>query len=341
MKKTLTNVLKKHAHKCMEKTGIWQKHAYKIIFKYMKKTRTQMYGKKISNSRAVGSQLEHPGSMGVQCLAQGHLSCDKEVNCQPSSCQPTNPSFEWWVGIELPTLWLLDDHTHHCATADPNTNIKIYGKNTHTNTHTNVWKKTCIQMYERNRHTHTIIWQKHAYKCMKKTGIQMYDKNTHTNTHTNVWKKQAYKCMKKTTHTSHGCLAQGHLSCDKEVNCHASSCLPTYPFVEQWVGIEPPTLRLFDDHTHHCATANPNTNVKMYEKNRHKNVCKKQAYKYMTKTGIQMYEKNRHTNVWKKTRIQMYEKKKAYKCMTKTRIQTRIQMYEKKQAYKCMKKTGI
>ena len=80
-------------------------------------------------------------------------------------------------------------------------------------------------------------------------------------------------------------------------------------------------------------------------------------------TRMQMYDKNRHTkkhtNVWKK-RIQMYEKntltntdtnvwqKQAYKCMKKTRLQTRIQMYDKnthtnvwkkhayKHAYKCM-----
>ena len=48
----------------------------------------------------------------------------------------------------------------------------------------------------------------------------------------------------------------------------------------------------------------------------------------------------------KKPGIPIYEKKHAYKCMTKTRIQTRIQMYEikrmkmfeKKQAYQCMEK---
>ena len=40
----------------------------------------------------VDSQLQLPGSMG--CLAQGHLSCDKEVNCHPSSYQPTSPFFE-------------------------------------------------------------------------------------------------------------------------------------------------------------------------------------------------------------------------------------------------------
>ena len=46
---------------------------------------------------------------------------------------------------------------------------------------------------------------------------------------------------------------------------------------------------------------------------------------------MQMYEKNTYK------RIKMYEKKQAYKCMKKTRIQ----MYEKKaykHAYKCMKK---
>ena len=141
-------------------TNVLKKHAYKHAYKYMKKTRIQMYD---------------------------------EVNCHASICQPNNPSYERWVGIELPTLWLLDDHTHHCATAD--SDIKM---------HTNVWqnhayihaykymKKTRIQMNEK----------KHAYKCMTKTRlqnrIQMYDKNPHTN----VWQKHtykhAYKCMKKT-----------------------------------------------------------------------------------------------------------------------------------------------
>ena len=122
-----------------------------------------------------GSQIQHPGSMG--CLAQGHLSRDKEVNCHPSSYQPTNLFFERWVGIE--PHWLLDDHTNHWPTATLNTNIQMFEKNTHTN-----------------------AWQKHAYKCMTKTRIknriQMYDKKTYTNMQTNVWKKHAYKCMKKT-----------------------------------------------------------------------------------------------------------------------------------------------
>ena len=41
-----------------------------------------------------------------------------------------------------------------------------------------------------------------------------------------------------------------------------------------------------------------------------------------------MYEKKQAYKCMTKTRIQMYEKEHAYKCMTKTRIQTRIQMYE-------------
>ena len=58
------------------------------------------------------------------------------------------------------------------------------------------------------------------------------------------------------------------------------------------------------------ATAAPNTNIEMYEKNTHininthTNIWKKHAYKWMTKTRIQMYDKNTHTkshtNVWKK-----------------------------------------
>ena len=42
----------------------------------------------------------------------------------------------------------------------------------------------------------------------------------------------------------------------------------------------------------------------------------KHAYKCMKKKGIQMYDKKTH-------------KKHAYKCMTKTGIQTRIKMYDK------------
>ena len=44
----------------------------------------------------------------------------------------------------------------------------------------------------------------------------------------------------------------------------------------------------------------------------------------MKKTGIPMYEKKKAYNCMKKTRIQMYEKN-AYNCMKKTRIQ----MYDK------------
>jgi len=43
------------------------------------------------------------------------------------------------------------------------------------NTHTNVRKRTRIQMYEKE-HAY-----KHAYKCMTNTRIQMYEKNMHTN----------------------------------------------------------------------------------------------------------------------------------------------------------------
>ena len=51
-----------------------------------------MYEKTYSYTGVVDSQLQPPGSMG--CLAQGHLSCDKEVNCHTSSCLPTNPFVE-------------------------------------------------------------------------------------------------------------------------------------------------------------------------------------------------------------------------------------------------------
>jgi len=212
------------------------------------------------------------------------------VNCHASSCLPTNPFVEQWVGIEPPTLWLLDDHTYQCATANPNTNVKMYEKNTHTNiwkrhackymtkthtkSHTNVWQKhayrhaykcmtkTRIQMYEKNRHTN--IWQKHAYKiaykCMTKTRIQMYDKNRHTN----VWQKPAYKCMKKT------CIQM------YDKNMHT---------------------KVWQKHAHKCMKK---TCIQMYDKNMHTKVWQKPAYKCMTKTRIQMYEKNMHTNVWQK-----------------------------------------
>ena len=63
-----------------------KKHAYKHAYKCMKKTRTLKY------THILDSQFQHPGGMGY--LAQGHLSCGKELNCQPSSCQPTIPLFK-------------------------------------------------------------------------------------------------------------------------------------------------------------------------------------------------------------------------------------------------------
>jgi len=183
--------------------------------KSRKKQANKCMKKIYSYTGAMGSQLQRPESMGVKCLSQGHLSRDKEVNCHPSGCQPTNPFFERWVGIELPTLWLLDIHTHHWATAAQNTNIQMYEKNTPKNTHTNIWKKhaykwmtktrikNSMQMYDKNPHAN--VWKKRIQNSM-----QMYDKNPHAN----VWKKriqtrikmyekkQAYKCMKKNRHTN-------------------------------------------------------------------------------------------------------------------------------------------
>ena len=73
-------------------------------------------------------------------------------------------------------------------------------------------------MYEKNAY-------KHAYKCMTKTRIKMYEKDILI-----YWSGG----QPITAPRENGvCLAQGHLSRDKEVNCHASSCLPTNPFVEQ------------------------------------------------------------------------------------------------------------
>ena len=108
-------------------------------------------------------------------LLKGTSAVTRRCTATPQAVCQSNPFVEQWVGIEPPTLWLLDDHTHHCATANPNTNVKIYEKDTHTN-----------------------VWEKNAYKCMRKTRIQMYEKKQHTN----VWQKHAYKhvykFMKKT-----------------------------------------------------------------------------------------------------------------------------------------------
>ena len=85
-----------------------------------------------------------------------------------------------------------EKHSCKCMTKTRVQNsIQMYDKNPHTN----VWKKTRIQMYDKNSY-------KIAYKCMKKTRIQMYDKNTRTKSHTNVWQKPAFKCMKKNRHTN-------------------------------------------------------------------------------------------------------------------------------------------
>jgi len=185
------------------------------------------------------------------------MSSEWGLNCQPSGYWTTTLTTE----PQPPQIQMYDKNMHinvwkkQAYKCMKKTRIQMYEKNRHTNTHTNVWKKRIqmyekkgIQKYEKNMHTntHTNVWKKQAYKCMiktcikciKKTGIQMYDKNMLTN----VWKKHAYKC-------SH----------DKEVNCYPSSCQPTNPFFEQWVGIELPTLWLLDDHTHHWATADPNT----------------------------------------------------------------------------------
>ena len=163
----------------------------------------------------------------------------KLPSLQVSAYQSVFLSGEWGLNRLLSGYWITT------LTTEPRPpQIQMYEKNTHTN----VWKKqaykcmkktriqTRIQMYDKNAY-------KHAYKCMKKTGIQMYEKNTHTN----VWKKPAYKCMKKNPHTN---VWQKRIQ--KRIQ----------------------------------------TRIQMYEKDRHTNVWKKHAYKCM--------KKNTHTNVWKK-----------------------------------------
>ena len=51
----------------------------------------------------------------------------------------------------------------------------MYDKNTHTNTHTNVWKKQAYKCMIKTRIQ--MCEKKQAYICMIKTGIQMYEKN--------------------------------------------------------------------------------------------------------------------------------------------------------------------
>ena len=181
----------------------------------------------------------------------------------------------------------------------------------------------------------------------------MYEENTHTNTHTNVWKKQSYKCMKKI-----------YSYTGQPITAPREHGVPCSRVPQPWQGGELPHLQLSAQQSFCWAvsgdwTANPLVTGLPHSPLRHgqpkhkcKNVWKRHAYKYMTKTRlqnrIQMYDKNAYKIAYKcmtktriQTRIQMYEKKHAYKCMTKTRIQTRIQMYEKEHSYKCMKKTRI
>ena len=186
-----------------------------------------------------------------------------------------------------------------------------------------------IQMYDKI--THTNVWQKHAYKnaykCMTKTGIQthlqIYDKNAYkfmTKTHTNVWQKHAYKCMKKNRHST---VWQGRELPRFQLSAHQSFF---WVVSGDWTA-NPLVIGRPHSPLRHSRPKGKLRNLwkkqayKCIKKNRHTNVWQKHAYKWLTKTRIQMYEKNPHSNVWKEsiqTRIKMYEKKQAYKCMTKT-----------------------
>ena len=141
---THTDIWKKHGYKCVKKTNAWQKYTH-----------------------ILDSQFQHPGGIG-------HVSCGKEVNCQPSSCQPAIHLFEQWVNCEPSSYWTTTLTTEpwppqiQTYTCMRKTRIQMYEKKhaykcmkkTHTNTHKNVWKKTGIPMYEKN--TQTNVWKKHA-----------------------------------------------------------------------------------------------------------------------------------------------------------------------------------
>ena len=158
-------------------------------------------------------------------------------------------------------------------------------KKTHTNTHTNVWKKT-------------------AYKCMRKTRIQnriqMYDKNTHTNMHPDVWKK----------HTN----------------------------ASKW---ELPRLQLSAHQSFFWAVSGDWTANPLVIGRPHSPLSHGRPYKCMKKTCIQMYEKNTHTNVWKKPHTNVWKKQTHTNVdkITHTKTHTNVwQNHAYKHAYKYIKK---
>ena len=159
------------------------------------------------------------------------------------------------------------------------------------------------------KNTHTNVWQKHAYKiaykCMTKTRIQMYDKNKHTN---------AYKCMEKTRiqmcekNPAYICMIKTRIQmCEKNILIYWSGGQPiTAPreAPQPWQGGELPRLQL-SAHQSFCWavsgdwTANSLVIGRQHSPLRHgqpkckcKNVWKRHAYKYMTKTHTKS-----HTNV--------------------------------------------
>ena len=196
--------------------------------------------------------------------------------------------------------------------------------------------KTRIQMYDKNTHTksHTNVWKKHAYKCMKKTGIQMYEKKQafkwmsknpaykiaykcmKKTTHTNVWQKhtykQAYKYMTKTRIKTYEKNILIYWSGGQPITAPKEYGVPCSRAPQPWQGGKQPHVQL-SAHQSFCWavsgdwTANPLVIGRPHSPLRHgqpkckcKNVWKKQAYIYMKKKRIQMYDKNPHANIWKK-----------------------------------------
>ena len=170
-------------------------------------------------------------------------------------------------------------------------------------------EKTRIQMYEENAYKHaykcekktmhTNVWQKqaykHAYKFMKKTCIQtrikMYEK------------KQAYQCMKKNRHTNvwkkhaYQCMKKTRIQmCEKNTR------------VEMFLG-----------RSHDCWHCIGSLSSWGRRKKRMKTLGMRKAFWKFGQIFICI-----HTNVWQNPAY-----KHAYKCMTKTCIQTRIQINEK------------
>ena len=133
-------------------TNVWQKHAYKHVYKCMKKTPKNVWKK-------TGIKIYWSGGQPITAPREYGMPCSRAP-------QP-------WQGGELPHVQL-SAHKSFCwaVSGDWTANPLVMGR-PHSPLRHRQPKYKCKN-----------VWQKHAYKCMKKTQKCM--------------KKQVYKCMKKT-----------------------------------------------------------------------------------------------------------------------------------------------